>query len=329
MEKCHNKKVTLAKSEDPDFLIVLDANYSKLARLGLRTLMYFHPESKVFIYDLSPHPSKELQLLSESYENVNYIFWPYSQWLKNDWVDTIDFSYFNQTITDHLKYYFRVLRHRMFGQYKEGWILDKKEFVSHKKNVINIWMQKAVCCQDCLQRTSSHLVFLDADAFVWRQLGSIFLKEFDIALTLRRLDDIKIGTDPAVKCNNPIPYLAINAGVLFLKNNNYSRRFIEQWIKKILTTRYFLIDQTALSLLVLEANKNAFKRYEKNIKIKCEEMNVIVKLLPCEFYNNIYIRDDFTFDSDIVYIAHFKGYLHKEKYYSSLEAIVEKHLSLG
>lgn len=320
----------------PDFFLVLDERYAEFAALGMKTLTHFQPDSRVFLYDLSTEPVMALQELSKSFPKVEYTYWSHDKWLKNPWVDTLDFSYFSEGygIKDHFKYFSRSLRHRLFSQMKEGWVVDKGEFVRNKKRVIHLWAQKAVCCQDCLEKTDRNIVFLDADAFVWQPLEPVFLKDFDVALTLRRLPDINIGIDRAVKCSEPVPYHAVNAGVIFLKNNDAARWFVTLWIEKMLSMKYFMVEQTALSQLVLDADKTAFTEYEKDIRIERDGLSVKVKLLPCERYNNFYISDeDFTFESDVqsdnVCVAHFKGHLHRKEYLASLTRVVEAHLSAG
>jgi|GEM_PF-1685424 len=315
----------------PDFLIVLDEAYANFASIGLKNCAHFHPKSKVFLYDLTPQPSDGLQSLSRLHENVQYIHWPGSRWLKNGWVDTLTFSdfHYNFKISDRFKHLSRILRYKLFGRKKEGWgELDKKEYVRKKKHFMHLCSQRTVICQDCLERTDKHLVFIDADAFVWRSLDPVFRKDFDVALTLRRLNDIKIGFVPGIKSDRPIPYKVINAGVLYFKNNDRARRFVSLWTDKILSIRDFALDQTALAQLLLDADAHSFEGYEKDIKVGTGGDPVIIKLLPCEPYNNFYIRENLTFESEAedTYIAHFKGCLHKQEYYSSLKKLAENHI---
>jgi hypothetical protein len=221
------------------------------------------------------------------------------------------------------------MRYKLFGKKREGWgELDKKEHVRKKRHFMNLCAQRTVICRDCLERTDNNLVFIDADALVWNRLDPVFQKDFDVALTMRRLNDIKIGPVPGIKSEMPIPYKVLNAGVLYFKNNELSRRFVNLWIDKVLRIRDFALDQTALAQLVLDADEHAFDGYEKDLSITSDDYSINIKLLPCEPYNNFYISDNFIFNNgeDVTYIAHFKGYLHRDDYYSALKAFVEKHI---
>ena len=209
---------------------------------------------------------------------------------------------------------------------KEGWVVDKDEFLRKIRRSVSIWMQKAPCCAESLERSDRDIILLDADAFVWNPLDSVFLKDFDVGLTMRRLDDIRIGIDGGVRCAKPVPYHAINAGAMFFRNNDRSLDFVRLWIEKMSVTRYFLVEQTALALLVLEADESAFTAYERGIRIETDRAPIAVRLLPCEKYNNFYIGDDLSFTPDSVYVAHFKGYLHRQAYFSSLSNLVEQRL---
>lgn len=311
----------------PDFIMVLDGNYARFLRLGIKTLNHFHPDSRVFLYDVSPSPSIELQEIAGGYPGVDYRYWPEEKWLRNAWIETLNFSYFFPGIANCFKYISRLFRHRVFGTMKEGWVVDKDEFLRKIRRSVSIWMQKAPCCAESLERSDRDIILLDADAFVWNPLDSVFLKDFDVGLTMRRLDDIRIGIDGGVRCAEPVPYHAINAGAMFFRNNDRSLDFVRLWIEKMSVTRYFLVEQTALALLVLEADESAFTAYERGIRIETDRAPIAVRLLPCEKYNNFYIGDDLSFTPDSVYVAHFKGYLHRQAYFSSLSNLVEQRLS--
>ncbi len=316
----------------PDFLIVLDQAYAKFLSLGLSTLAHFHPRAKVFLYDLTPEPSAELQGMSKLYENSDWIHWPRSKWLKNTWVDSLGFSDFNHnyTISDRLKHLSRVMRSKLLGIRKEAWgELDKDKQVRKKKYFMNLCSQRTVICRDCLERTGNNVVFIDADAIVWRSVAAVFEKDFDVALTMRRLNDIVIDYVPGIHSDRPVPFKVINAGVIYFKNNERSRKFVNLWVEEILNTRDFAMDQTALAQLVLDADEHAIEEYERDIRIGSGPGPISIKLLPCEPYNNFYMHDDLTFETGEgdTYIAHFKGYLHRDEYFSSLKRVVEKHIS--
>jgi hypothetical protein len=244
-------------------------------------------------------------------------------------VDNLCFSYFYKNFSDQLKYLSRKTRFRLFGQLKKTWIIDKKKFINYKKRICHIWAQKAPCFLDCLSRTDRNIIFLDADAFAWRQLHSIFLKDFDVALTLRKLNDVRIGVDPYVKCKKALPYLAINAGVILMRNNPASRQFIKCWMEQIKLTHHFLIEQTALSSILFKADPDAFKTFEKTITIyrNSFETPVNVILLECEKYNNTYIDRDLSFHEEETYVVHLKKSLHGPEFLHLIEEKINKRIA--
>jgi hypothetical protein len=319
-----------AIKEYTDFFMVLDDTFFKYAALGLKTIGHFHPQSRVFLYDLSPSPSARFQQLAGEWANAHYRHWPEKNWIKIHWVDTLDFAYFHRKFNwrDQIKYLSRKWRHQWLGQYKDDWILEKKLFAEQKKRAIHIWVQKASCCLDCFTRTERNLVYLDADAFIWRRVDPVFQRDFDIGLTLRRLKDIKIGEDVSVRTFEKIPYHAVNAGVIYFQNTLAAKSFVEAWIFKMHNMKYFIIDQTALSQMIYEADPEAFNQYEKVISFQIDQNRAAkVLMLPCEQYNNIYIKDDFFFDEPNPFVVHLKGYLHQEKYFQSIADLVERRIS--
>jgi len=303
------------------FFYVLDANYVHFLKMGLRLIRALHENSMVFAYDVGAKPSEELADIERSDSNFRHIDWGRSKWVTTPFIESVDFEHFNPnwSIRDQVKYYSRKLRSTILGSRKDEWITDKKAFVERQRGKMRIWAQKAVCARDCLSRVSDGvLIFLDADAMPWRSLASLDDENFDVALTLRRLDEVKVGFDHGFKMTTPLPYHAINAGVVVFRVNSAASRFIERWIVTQEKLDYFMLDQTALSKICLDADSEAFMQYRKPIFL---DDGTLIVLLPCDEYNNTYMAEDFTFSSDCK-VAHFKGYLHQKQYMAKLNEII-------
>jgi hypothetical protein len=308
----------------PNFFYVLDDAFAGFLELGLRAIRCFHPQAQVVAYDVSGEPSPRLRALATADSAFTVVPWPESQWMPVAWADRVDFDYFHPhwSLRDELKYRSRRLRTRFSGSARDGWIVDKAAWLATQRRKIRIWAQKAACAADCLANTSGDWIFLDADAMPWRSLGTVFDEEFDVALTLRRLADVKLGLDPGVRMDAPLPYHAVNAGVMFFRGGGAAQDFIGAWTAAMARIPYHMVEQTALSLLCLEADAHAFERYRAPLQLAD---GTRLLLLPCEEFNNTYIDDELRFDANSA-VVHFKGYLHQRRYFAALERLVAERI---
>ncbi|WP_020559753.1 hypothetical protein [Thiofilum flexile] len=311
------------KTEKISFFYILDYKYISYLRMSLKMLRVLHPLSNVYIYDLSESPSQEMIEISENDDLVFYNYWSPEKWVNITFVNQVDFNYFHPkwSIKDEIKYLTRKFRAKYLDQYKSEWIIDKEIYIEEKRKRLSIWAQKAPCAQDCLNHNddSDLLIFLDADAMPWSSLNTLFDEDYsDVALTLRRLDEVKIGFDTSVKMSVPLPYHAINAGVIVFRRNEAAKQFVHDWILEQEKIQYFMLEQTALSQICLINDSNAFKQYRKPIYLKNK---IWINLLPCEEYNNTYFSKGYSFPENCK-VAHFKGYLHQEKYFNQLESLI-------
>jgi hypothetical protein len=267
--------------------------------------------------------------LAQVDKNIIYKHWMPELWLDVPFADQVSFDYFNPnwSLSDELKYFSRKLRYSFFGKHKSEWITDKSSYVENQRKRMRIWGQKAGCAKNCLESNdeSELLIFLDADAIPWNSLDGLFDEEyFDVALTLRKLNDVKIGFDLGVRMSKPLPYHAINAGVIIFRRNKLALQFVSDWIEEQRKMQYFMLEQTALSEICLMNDQDAFKQYRRPIYLSS---GACLNLLPCEEYNNTYFSTDYSFPVNCR-VAHFKGYLHQEKYLEQLKSIVSERKKL-
>ena len=178
----------------------------------------------------------------------------------------------------------------------------------HKNNFFrfeSIGLEKIECFIDFSKRIGNEkALFLDADAILIKNIEHVYESSFDIALTLRRTNEIDFSYG---RCD------VLNAGVIFFGENKYKRNiFLDEWKKIALNTNENIRDQTGLTRLLQKSfsKKEFFYNYEKNIKIKNNFIKI--KLLPCEKYNFNWI-EELTKNNSLlneIHILHFKGSRH-------------------
>lgn len=112
---------------------------------------------------------------------------------------------------------------------------------------------------------NDYVVWLDADVLMWGEIEDIKLN-YDIGVTVRK---------PKTEEND----LPINAGVVFVRNTNRSRRFVEKWIK------------------LCENAKSDQVELNKLCEVKCSDIDstvirqdVNVHVFPCDVFNNFYFK---------------------------------------
>jgi hypothetical protein len=118
--------------------------------------------------------------------------------------------------------------------------------------------------------------WLDADAFIIKNIDELNNNDYDIAITIRGKEEIKDSSMPILNGY-------INAGVCFFDYNNNVLNFIDKWINQVYRTR-FLSDQEALNILVgeiLDMNNLEYNRIY-------ETPNLRIKVLDTKIYNYYY-----------------------------------------
>ncbi len=309
----------------PDFLYVCDAPFAPHVALGVKAIRTFYRNSKIFVYDLSETPSEAFLEFGHRDDAVEIIWHPPSKWVEPKIASLVDFDYFHprQSLKDRLKTIVRHLRYLLTGQAKENWIVDKSYYVAKRRRFIRIIAQKPYCIADCLSRDGRPLVFLDADAFLIAPFLEMKNWNCDVAVTLRRLPEIKIGIDHGVAWSRKIPFHAVNAGVIFFFNTAEARSFVAGWLKRTLEFDYFMVEQTALSQMLLDADPDAFDSYFKTIRVG----DTRVLTLPCETYNNTYYHPQRNEIPNDACVVHYKGGHKQSQFFDAISSRIENHLA--
>lgn len=133
---------------------------------------------------------------------------------------------------------------------------------------------------DALNRYKEFLIYLDSDVRIVRDISEV-VDDYDVGITSHDpiYHDGKLANDkyPHITC-----YL--NAGVIFFRNNNKSKHFVEEWIEDVKNTTTGS-DQEALT--------NLLRRHITDWSIKEHEVvGAKVRLFPSPIYNFTGLRGD-------------------------------------
>jgi hypothetical protein len=142
--------------------------------------------------------------------------------------------------------------------------------------------QKPKIILDALDQVSDKdfLVWLDADTMLVDKIDEI-INEYDIGITIRTTKDNnrKAGT--------------INSGVIFVRNTNKSKQFLQKWAEHSLRCNGDQWSLNEMCSFPIEETNNT-----KHIH------GAIIKGFPCLIYNNFYFT---TEQINVAKIVHYKG----------------------
>jgi len=292
-----------------NFVTFAAGNYAGWLDHWLTSISRSNPDSRLFVYDVSPQPSPALEKLAARCPNAQLLPWHEPAWRSPDWVDGLDFQFFwpGFNLRDELKYLSRRVRYRLTGRKKHDWMIDKTGFVSSKKLFIRICCQKPYIIRDAWHRSDRPLAYVDADAMVLEHFDTYPGGDTDFAVTLVDLEQLRVGGkwEPPGP-DGPLPVSLINAGVIFANRTNASKWLLDAWIAEMDRVRHVACDQTALANL-LHRQAPSFHEAREPARVVTDQGDVTVAGLPCARYNQVRIPRDGAGISEGVAIAHFVG----------------------
>ncbi len=107
------------------------------------------------------------------------------------------------------------------------------------------------------------VVWLDADALIYQHIDEI-AQDYDIGVTLRAAKLVEHS-------------LPINAGIVFVRKSPMAAKFVSEWAN--LSDQHYS-DQPPLNALCSVGNKDRHQVVNRD--------GVLIKVWPCEIYNNFY-----------------------------------------
>lgn len=258
-----------------NFMTIGSDRFYSFINFSTRQLLKLYPKSKFYIYDWGMKPNHKEIL--RKHPNTELI----------EWFEKLDWENGYQKITEEFIGFFPPI---------DTLEQRKKEY---------LFSQKPVCMLDCAKRIKENLIFLDGDAFIINRIDDVFKLDFDIGVTVRSEDELinskKLGIIGA-----------INVGVLFFKmSSERLQNFLEEWIKKIESSRRIWVEQTTLTIMIEKENINIFDKQFCQGIINTTGETFKIQTFPCEIYNLYRLKD--KFEKNKVKILHFKGRTARKK----------------
>ncbi len=316
-----------------DFVCMADSKYGKWLSLCIRAIQRFHPNSRIYVFDLSPE-SNTIAACCSVFDNIVHVPFPSSEWRYPSWIDKANFSFFwpRFTIRETIKYWTRRLRHHATRRTKEGWMIDKELHVQKMRLFCRIVSLKPHILIRALELSQRNIAFIDVDAIVLKSLTQVFDSFFDIAITCEDPKDIVISANPPECADRPAyPIRAVNTGVIFLRNGTATTEFLSDWISEMDSVYDTSTEQTALANLVFKISPKFFIEYPPltSTLVISNRHTVLVKKLPMNTYNKINFDIAAKESQNGVYILHFVGSKKQEKNWGIVSNYIEQSILLN
>lgn len=315
-----------------DFVCMANEGYRHWVELCVRGIERRHPDSSIHLYDLSESGSSALRARFASHPCVRYVHFPPAQWTWPAWIDQMDFDFVwpNFGLREHLKLYSRRLRMR-FGAFNENWMTDKKAHTERARRAQRLFAQKPHVIRRALGATRENLVFIDVDAIVLKRLDPVFDMDFDLAVTAEEPQDVIIGPEPPECTERPAyPYVAINVGVIFVRNSPRLQPLLASWIREMETVQHLSIEQTALAQLIYRLAPDFYQsHYQARTLDLGGGASVKVMAVPMARYNFTRIRHTDTALSAQASVAHFCGGKKQQRHWEWVHGLIAHELEKG
>ncbi|MFY9329115.1 MAG: putative nucleotide-diphospho-sugar transferase [Georgfuchsia sp.] len=306
-------------------------NFLPWLSLAVACAMKSNPHSTIYIYDLTGDKSRLIADYFSDSEEIHVIPWGRENWRWPSWADSVGFDFFwpNFKAREQVKYLFRRLRFLVTGKKKSAWLVDKGEFVEQKRNFIRINCQKPLIFRDFTARWNIPFCYVDADAMLLKDIDGCVDGDFDLGVTVMDPDQLRLGVDSGCGNNAVLPYMAINAGVFFVKQPETMRRIVEDWLAILEATPHTLSEQTAISVLIQTTSSDdaPFVAAPKLLCLSLRSASAMVKTFPCSTHNFCRMKPHDVRFPDNAAIVHFVGSLKQKEHWPAVEALVQKYLA--
>ncbi|MGD9787006.1 MAG: putative nucleotide-diphospho-sugar transferase [Sulfuricellaceae bacterium] len=221
----------------------------------------------------------------------------------------------------------RQLRHRLMGQRKDSWVLNRKDFTERRKQAGRIFAQKPLILKEALGKCDDTLIYVDVDAILLDRLDHAVPKDCDVGVTVLPREDRKIGRDPGCGVKTPLPYFTVNAGVIFLRANERTAAFLGLWLAELDHVRHSLFDQTALASLLYRDNPAAFEDESGILQLAYDGGKINVAKMPCRIFNRYKIDPLSNKLPSEARVVHFVGAWKSSQHKGIVRALAKKEIS--
>ena len=299
--------------------------YLHWTELCVRAIERRQPDAKIHLFDLSESGGSLMRTRYGDHASVRYHHFPPSQWAWPAWIDRMDFEFVwpRFGVRDSLKYHSRRLR-MLLGARNENWMTDKKAHARRAQLALRLFAQKPYVIQRALSVTKENFAFIDVDAIVLKPLDAVFDLDFEFAVTTEAPSDVIIGPEPAECAERPsYPYIAVNVGVMFVRNCETVKPFLDAWIREMDAVHHLSIEQTALANLIHRLAPDFYAAHYRKRELDLGGgSRLTLMALPMDDYNFTRIRQTDTVLAPGKSVAHFCGGKKQQQHWEWVQKMI-------
>jgi len=273
----------------PDFISMTEERYIHPLKVAIRQALKFYPNSKYYVYACNLNKSTIDDLGSIS-----------PQVLVVEW----NLHYLPVNVAYNKKFVWMKTR-GMVRDLVKGWITGSFE----NKSMVSLFLARdfEIKIQNKLRIIKHHndmvkkpFVFLDADAFLIKEIDELLDGTFDIGVTIKSKEKLNFTFN---HCS------LLNSGVLlFLGNYNANQVIIDAWYNEARHIEEHWSEQTSLARLLHKLQPDFYEDIGKTHIINLTGQDVRVRSLFVKQYNYTKIEDyGNELDKDQIKILHFKN----------------------
>jgi len=316
-----------------NIVVMATADYAKWFELCLESILAFHREARIWLYDLSDAPSEQLAKLSARSGSVTVVHYPERDWQWPSWIDSADFDFLwpNCTFKDRVKMVSRSLRYHVLNKKNDDWLLSPRQVVQKRRRFMRIVSQKPYVLKRVLAESAGRVAFLDADAILLGSIDGTLPDGVSVGVTVDEPHLATVGRDPG--CGGPqhvYPYRGVNTGVLILREGQASDDFLDAWIEEMRAVEHILVEQTALANLLYRKLPNLFSSDDYLADLELPGARRLrLAILPCRIYN--FWHFDLRLDEfpERVKIGHFDGWHKQSQHFARFSAMARFAIRRG
>lgn len=295
-------------------MMAVDAAYLRMAIVNLERLSQLYPNSRVLIYDYGLTDGQK-QRIGEQYQNAEVVPWEARFYDTPNRTWRLPPEEALRRVRDYVTRFPRWRKKSAKFVIKRfpgsRWARRVYEQYDRWENLV---LQKVACLLDASKKVGpAPMVFLDADAIIFRRLDVLENIDFDIGLMVERPDSQIFSADMCT---------GIKTGVIFFGANEEARIvFLENWWLKCLSTARRYTEQSGLFGLLEAVAAGLFRTADgktivpENVRETAVVggVKVILQMLQNSQYNHVLSEEASKLDISNVDIVHFSHDMQQAK----------------